>query len=946
MSFDLAFVFVMTRLMRRLAISPLEGEGGGMLQEPISAPSLRERLSELRGNLMHDPLANPVRRLAHELSVAIEKGALSLDETDRLIEELSCEAAGARRERLSAYLAEAGTLEDAFETWLGSAAEAAELGRVFANPIETIVLTGHPTFAMTRAGRAAMGGEGDLTDATAIREGITLNEEHGEAREALRVAGEAAFAASQAAIRVLDRQGIDPAQHLPMPVGLATWVGYDLDGRQDIGWPQIIVHRLIEKNEALNDLIARLSALASKAKLDDVLARLRAAQQRTEEVIALFSDAEALTSEEGIAAAANRLTEEDEGHLVSLEPLIAEVVAAAREAKGDDRVRLLAIASLMKHRGLGLGEIHFRLNAAQIRNAARSLLPVTRDVDLFGHTALSEINEAVASVEPIRVNFRSLAHETSSARRISIAAAQILKHIDANTPIRFLIAECENPVTVLTAIYLARRYGMQGKLDICPLFETAKSFDRSRRILAVLLAQPSFQEQVRARGRIAIETGFSDAGRFMGQLSATLAIERLQAQLAEEMSEQGLTDLDAIVFNTHGESMGRGGHPKSILDRSAYVMSPWARSKFVREGIVLRHEISFQGGDGYLWFSGEEKANAVMAGLLRARSFGQTDPADPFYERREASLDFFNTVRAEQIQLFDDEAMAMVAMGPGLSLLPPAGSRKTKRQFERRSEEDLSLRSIRAISHNGSLQQIGYVANLHAGVGEAIAVEPEAYEELYETSDRFRRLMDLVASAARLSDMKTLIAYLKLYDGSFWATRPISGREPHIERACADLATHLIGDRRYFAALQIAARLRPGAIGLKRSLARMGFEDLGPGPLNLDLLHAVRIALIQHMFILGAKLPQFARAAGFSREEVLEEILALSVPDAVAQLREGFPKDGGKGDPSLFEEPADEESEGRGYHDIEEETIYPLERSFEQCRRISLAVAHHFGAHG
>jgi phosphoenolpyruvate carboxylase len=916
-----------------------------MTTTPTTAKALRERLSALRENLNTDPLANPVRRLAHELSVELEAGRIDLADTERLIEELSCEAAKDRRDRMRDYLRDAGTLEEAAKGWLDGVSDDG-LDKAAASPLETIVFTGHPTFAMTREGREAMGSDKDLKPATEIRDAITLTEEHSEAREALNRAGDAAVRLSEAVIReAMGRRGDAWRTLLPLPVGLATWVGYDLDGRQDIGWPQIFRHRLIEKRDALSDYHERLGAFGDLAALREMREKLASALEHTERVLALFSDDELLETEEGVAKAANALTDPAEGRLTSLRPMVEGLVAASRDMQDEEAAGLLAVAALMKHRGLGLGEIHFRLNAAQIRNAARSLLPVGRGTDLFGHTALSELNEAVASVETVRINFRSLAHETSSARRISIAAAQILKHVDEETPIRFLIAECENPVTVLTAVYLARRYGMERKLDICPLFETARSFDRSRRILSVLLAQPSFREQARLRGRIAIETGFSDAGRFMGQVPATLAIERLQSQLAEEMARQDLADLDAIVFNTHGESMGRGGHPGSILDRSAYAMSPWARARYDREGIVLRHEISFQGGDGYAWFTEREKADAVFAGLLKARSV-RDDGKDPFYERQEASLDFFNAVRAEQITLFNDEAMAMVAMGPGLSLLPPAGSRKTKRQFERRNEEDISLRSIRAISHNGSLQQIGYVANLHAGIGEAIAIEPEAYAELHETSDRFRRLMALVARAARLSDMKTLIAYMKLYDGSFWATRPISGREPDIEKACADLATHLIGDRRYFAALQIAARLRPGAIGLKKVLGEMGYEDLGPGPLNLDLLHAVRIALIQHMFILGARLPQFARAAGFSRDEVLAEILALSVPDAVAQLREGFPQDAGEGDSTLFNEPADGEETGTGYADIEEQTIAPLERAFAQSRRISLAVAHHFGAHG
>jgi phosphoenolpyruvate carboxylase len=332
--------------------------------------------------------------------------------------------------------------------------------------------------------------------------------------------------------------------------------------------------------------------------------------------------------------------------------------------------------------------------------------------------------------------------------------------------------------------------------------------------------------------------------------------------------------------------------------------------------------------------------------LLAGREGPDGAADDPFYDNYEASLDFYNTIRAEQMDLFGEEAMVTVAMGPGLSLLPPAGSRKTKRQFERSGEEERSLRQIRAIAHNGSLQQIGYTANIHGGVGEAIGAEPEAYQELYEKSDRFRTLMSLVARAAELSDMKTLIAYMKLYDGSLWATRPISGLEPELERACGDLATHLVGDKRYFAALELAARLRPGAISLKRGLQRMGFERTGPAPANLDLLHALRLALMQHMFLLGARLPVFARAGGFSRREVLSEILALDVPRAVAQLREGFPQRTDRSYADLFEEQADHDDGETGYAAIERDTIAPLERAFQQCREISLAVAHHFGAHG
>jgi len=910
-----------------------------------SLADLKARLTTLRADLETDPLANPVRRLSHELSKDIEAGRISLDQTHSMIDALSKEAAEDRRQRGADYLAAGGSLEQAAEAIVAQAEDIGALNKELSAPTETIVFTGHPTFAMGPGGGQALRGDGAMDPATAIRPSIKLSEEHGEACTTLQAAADAVLRLNRAILSSARAKfGDEFRSLLPQILGLATWVGYDLDGRQDIGWVQIFRHRLFEKLSALKHYAVVLDQIREVEGVEAVSNSVQAAMARAEADFARFNDDDLLSTPEGVAEAANALTAEGDGRLTSLVSLIGRLTAAAAGAEADQAISILAIAGLMKTRGLGLGEIHFRLNASQIRNAARSLLPIPRDADLFGHSALSIVNEAVAEAEPVRVNFGSLAAETSSARRIGMTAAQILKHVDEDTPIRLLIAECENPMTVLTAVYLAKRFGVDGSVDVCPLFETAQSFDRSRRILSVLLAQPCYRAQVERRGRVSIEAGFSDAGRFMGQLPATLAIERLQGQLAREMDRQGLSHLDAVVFNTHGESMGRGGHPGSILERSRYTMSPWARSQFANAGIRLGHEISFQGGDGYAWFASPDAADAVFAGLLQARQFEERP--DDFYQRTEASLDFYNTVRTIQLDLFHEEAMATVAMGPGLALLPPAGSRKTKRQFERSGEEELSLRRIRAISHNGSLQQLGYVANIHAGVGEAIATEPEAYKQLAKTSDRFGRLMSLVAKAISLSDMKTLIAYMKLYDGSFWATRPISGGENHLERACGDLAAHLVKDRRYFAALELAAHLRPGVIKLRRGLEAMGFKEIGPAPLNLDLLHALRLALIQHMFLLGARLPSFARAGGFSRPEVLDEILALDVPRAVDQLRQGFPQRSSTDIQTLFDEPADDDDSETGYEAIERDTIAPLERAFEQSRRISLAIAHHFGAHG
>ncbi|MEM6649622.1 MAG: phosphoenolpyruvate carboxylase, partial [Pseudomonadota bacterium] len=510
----------------------------------------------------------------------------------------------------------------------------------------------------------------------------------------------------------------------------------------------------------------------------------------------------------------------------------------------------------------------------------------------------------------------------------------------------------ENAVTIMAALYQAKLFGVDHKVDICPLFETALSLDRGRRILDMLLSQSTYRQHIEKRGFIAIETGFSDAGRFMGQVPAALAIERLHGQLADEMERHNLTHLEAIIYDTHGESMGRGGHPGGIVDRCLYALSPWARHEFRRRHIHLRHEQSFQGGDGYVWFTTLPLAEKTIAGILsadpKAGEISQTP--DPFYQETSASLDFFNSIKRRQETLFQDPAYNVALGAMGLSLLPATGSRKSRRQFDSKADEETSLRRIRAIPHNGILQQMGFLANILGGVGNAIAVEPDAFRSLRHSSDRFDRVMRLVDRARQGSDMKTFIAYMKLYDGSFWATRPISGEEPQLERACAALAEHLSEDGRYFAGLQLAARLRSDSLALSRALNDMGFEaQEGSGHTDpmLDLLHVVRLTLIQRLFLMAADLPTFTPGGSYSREAVLEAVFSLDIDRAIDILKDAFAPDGfdmqtiGLEEEATYPTPAQATSLR-----VERTVIEELEELSTLIHHVSVGIANHFGAVG
>jgi phosphoenolpyruvate carboxylase len=924
---------------------------------------LKQRLGELRAHIRKDPLSNPVRQLAYEVSKDLQAGRLSLADIGDLIKSLSDDAFAIRAGNLKSYLgcnadAAATTMANIVANQSTSTETISAYNNHWQKRRDVVVFTAHPTFILSAKQRSALStfastDQYDLAEqAKNLQhqpdEPITLAYEHEAVMAAMDNATTAISSLHETIIEQAKRSfPSDWRQCAPSPINIASWVGYDMDGRNDIRWHDVILHRLKEKLYRLEWYAEQVANLNSETdSIAALTARLNSAIQHTSDAVAHFSADE--FNSDVLKRAADHLTDNN-ANLTSTTDLLALLDQAIAEADDDTALALLTLKADMATFRLGAGEMHFRLNASQIRNAARHVVKITSD-DLFGRKALDEIETIINNVEPVAVNFASLAIEKASASRLFIAMSQILKHIDADQPIRLLIAECENPVTVLSAVYLAKLFGVDEKVDVCPLFETANALDRSRRILDVLLSQSVYQAYARKRGCVAIQAGFSDAGRFMGQIPASLAIERLQGHFADIIHKHGLNDLTAIVFDTHGESMGRGNHQLSFTDRALYALSPWARNKFARHGIHLVHETSFQGGDGYVLFGNPELATCVINGILGAHSHAAEalEKHDLFYEDISTSLDFYRNVKARQEDLFEDSAYHITLSSLGLSLLPTTGSRKAKRQFERRSDEDRSLRKIRAIPHNAILQQMGLLANIIGGIGGALSSEPEYFVNLNESSDRFGRLMRLVARANYLTELKTFIAYMKLFDGSFWATRPLTGDEPDLERPCADLAALLSTDNRYFSALQLAARMRSDSLALAKTLTQMDLrEENSHVPESLDLLHVMRIALIQHLFILAAQLPAFAPQTGHTKEDVMEMIFSLHIPEAVELLRSIFPTDAPSlSDYQLQEGASYPDSAAPQYATIQEEIVDPLQECHDLLMQITNGVSHFYGAIG
>jgi phosphoenolpyruvate carboxylase len=507
---------------------------------------------------------------------------------------------------------------------------------------------------------------------------------------------------------------------------------------------------------------------------------------------------------------------------------------------------------------------------------------------------------------------------------------------------------------VLAALYFARLFGIEDKVDVSPLFETETALEHGGRFLDALLAEPAYRDYARARGRVAIQTGFSDAGRFLGQIPAALAIERLQGRLADAMRAHGLTDTAALIFNTHGESMGRGAHPTGMVDRLSWPLSRWARGRFAKAGVALEPEVSFQGGDGYLFFRNADLALATLTRIAEAQAALSGEyQRDPFYDRTDLSLDFYRSIRRVQREYLGSGTYSRAVTAFGLGMLKVTGSRVSRRQSDIHADRTMSLRQIRAIPHNAILQQIGYAVNVIAGAGTAAGEEIESIAELLGASDRGNQLLRLLRAANGLASIKTVGAFGELFNSAYWASRPYRGTETALETGCLALADYLTKDDRAGVFRRLVSRLRVDWMKLHRLLSLVPGAPAGRDPAmddarrTIGLLQSVRLTLLMHMFLRAVQVPQFSRANDISREDVLEMVLSLRVDEALAQLRRAYPVVEPRIGDFVLDEPTDyPDHEAEDYSAIRTRFIDPIDRARALNIRIAVAIANYFGAHG
>ncbi|HYE01407.1 MAG TPA: hypothetical protein VEH84_18640, partial [Alphaproteobacteria bacterium] len=319
-----------------LAAGPLQPAGAALFRTDKRADVAglyRELAEHYRGLVAAtdaDPAANPVSGLALEISRRMERGELAFDALEQLVQYLSADGFLRRAERMSRYL---GTVDP--ETNIGrltalfrrlarpEGAEAPIPYAQFAARVEAelfgIVITAHPTFnlsgeLMTVLTMLATGrDEGGAPLGEARRRELmqrVLTAEH-RPDQPLSLAREHALSLIaigniQRALRQVYEVVLDVAREAypaewksltPRLISVASWVGYDLDGRSDIKWNDILHKRMTVQAMQLRyymDEVREVRAVAQAGEdlrqtLDLIESRLALAINEVGEEVAMLA---------------------------------------------------------------------------------------------------------------------------------------------------------------------------------------------------------------------------------------------------------------------------------------------------------------------------------------------------------------------------------------------------------------------------------------------------------------------------------------------------------------------------------------------------------------------------------------------------------------------------------------------------------------------------------
>ncbi len=149
----------------------------------------------------------------------------------------------------------------------------------------------------------------------------------------------------------------------------------------------------------------------------------------------------------------------------------------------------------------------------------------------------------------------------------------------------YIISMTHGVSDMLEILFFLHQFGLVGKIDIVPLFETIEDLQKSAATTRQLFENPVYAQHLKQRGdRQQVMIGYSDSNKDGGYMTATWMLYQAQRELAAACAQ---ANIQLTLFHGRGGSIGRGGGPANRSILAAPPESVRGRIRFTEQGEVV-----------------------------------------------------------------------------------------------------------------------------------------------------------------------------------------------------------------------------------------------------------------------------------------------------------------------------------------------------------------------
>ena len=408
-----------------------------------------------------------------------------------------------------------------------------------------------------------------------------------------------------------------PGDHLDLSqiIRFSSWAGGDRDGNPlvtpEVTKQTVKMHRDLILRHYI-DMVERLTYTFSQSTtITDVSRQLkdsiRADLKLSPELIKGFGD---FDDTESYRKKFFLIGKKLANTLIGTEPcyqdeaLFLQDLEVIRESLDRNRGNLAARTELerlilqVKVFGFHLASLEIREHSGQVRAAGMELLKAGGISGPISHLGETEL-EAVLVKELLRqsgppVDYSGLSRKARRVLEQFQMMADIRRLFGPKAAENYILSFTRRASDILMILLLAKAAGLvrvsngsgvEGDLNIVPLFETIDDLREATRVMGCLFSNPLYRGYLKGRGdHQEIMLGYSDSNRLGGYLAANWALYQAQRGLCKLAQDY---QVELTLFHGKGGTIDRGGGQshRSILAQP--YAAPGGRIKVTEQGEVV-----------------------------------------------------------------------------------------------------------------------------------------------------------------------------------------------------------------------------------------------------------------------------------------------------------------------------------------------------------------------